>query len=53
MEYHDHLSNALRDRLFFKQKIDRRLVQEDSLKTLRFIEKSKRMGTLSFEMNLR
>lgn len=53
MDYHDHLSNALRDRLFFKQKVDRRLVQEDSLKTLRFIEKSKRMGTLSFEMNLR
>jgi hypothetical protein len=50
LEYHDHLSNALRNRFFWEQKIERRLVADDSLKTLRYIEKSKRAGSLSFEI---
>jgi len=50
LEYHDHLSNTLRTRYFWEQKIERRLVADDSLKTLRYIEKSKRAGSLSFEV---
>jgi len=50
LEYFDHLSSALRNLQFYKQTVERRMIAEDSLKTLRFIEKSKRAGSLSFEV---
>lgn len=51
MDHLDHLSNALKARYFFKEMPDRKVHVEDSLKLLRMIEKSKRAGSLSFEIN--
>lgn len=50
LEYFDYLSSVLRNLQFYKQTVERRMIAEDSLKTLRFIEKSKRAGSLSFEV---
>jgi hypothetical protein len=47
----DHLSNALKERYFFKEIPDQKVHVEDSLKLLRLIEKSKRAGHLSFEIH--
>jgi len=46
----DRLDGLIRDLTFYKQPVKRKLVLEDSLKLVRLIEKSKRRGSLSFEI---
>lgn len=46
----DKLDQLKREFLFYKLPVNRKLVLEDSFKLLRLIEKSKRKGSLSFEL---
>lgn len=46
----DRLDGLIRDLTFYRQPIKRKLILEDSLKLVRLIEKSKRKGSLSYEI---
>jgi len=47
----DHLEQIIREFEFYKLPVKRKLVLEDSFKLLRLISKSRRKGSLSFELN--
>jgi len=50
VERADRLDQLIRELTFYKQPVTRKLMLEDSFKLLRLIEKSKRKGSLSFEI---
>lgn len=46
----DRLDQIIRELTFYRQPPKRKLILEDSMKLIRLIEKSKRKGSLSFEI---
>ena len=50
VERADRLDQLIRELTFYKHPVKRKLMLEDSFKLLRLIEKSKRKGSLSFEI---